>query len=277
MGRLPPSAVQQWILDELAYLVAKQGEEPFVSGRLWLPRESDFPDPWEADLRSLERLLKRLLGYVGLPDVGVSVEAFEGDASVDHVGLDGMAQHRHHGAAAWFGGLDGRVARFGCAERQLSEAGEGLVGVLAHEVAHAWRHVHGLVRDDRDEEECLTDLTTIYLGFGVFTVNNTHRYRTGTLTRGAQLYSQSSHSSAGYLSPEAMSFAFAANLLARRLTCMQTWRTLRWLEPNQRGYTRTALRHLAPADQLWQRIGPHEPPHVDLSEMVPQGRQQIEE
>ncbi len=277
MGRLPPPPVQQWVLDELAVLIANQGEEPFVSGRLWLPRGEDFPDRWDADVPSLERLLKRLLGYVGLSDVAVSVAPFRGDASVDHVTPEGEAQYRHHGAAAWFGGLNGKTAYFGCAERQLAEAGEALVGVLAHEVAHAYRHVHGLVRSDRDEEEWLTDLTTIYLGFGIFTVNNTDRYRTGTLHRGARIYSQASHSRAGYLSPEATSFAFAANLLARRTTCLQTWRTLRWLEPNQRGHTRAALRHLAPADRLWQRIGPHEPPHVDLSDMVAQGSQQIEE
>ncbi|MEM6928082.1 MAG: hypothetical protein AAF602_14210 [Myxococcota bacterium] len=277
MGRLPPPAVQQWVLDELAYLIAKVGPEPFTSSRLWFPREGDFPDPWDADVPSLERLLKRLLGYVGLPDVRVTVAPFRGDSTVDHVSPEGEAQYRHHGAAAWFGGMNGKLAYFGCAERQLAQAGESLVGVLAHEVAHAWRHVHGLVRDDRDEEECLTDLSTIYLGFGIFTVNNTHRYRTGTLEKGARLYSQSTHSRAGYLSPEAMSFAFAANLLARRQTCLQTWRTMRWLEPNQRGYTRAALRHLAPADKLWQRIGPHEPPHVDLSGMMAQGRQEIEE
>jgi len=277
MGRLPPPAEQQWLLDELAYLVAKQGEEPFTSSTLWLPREADFPDRWDADVPSLERLLRRLLGYVGLADVRVTVAPIRGETSIDHVDADGEPQLRHHGAAAWFGGMNGKTAYFGCAEHQLANAGESLVGVLAHEVAHAYRHVHGLVRDDRDEEECLTDLTTIYLGFGVFTVNNTHRFRASSVQRGARLYRQTSHSRAGYLSPEAASFVFAANLLARRMSCLQAWRTLRWLEPNQRGYTRAALRHLAPAERLWERIGPHDPPPVDVSEMVPRGRQQIEE
>ena len=135
---------------------------------------------------------------------------------------------------------------------------------MAHEVAHAYRTVHGLRVSDPKVEEMLTDLTTVYLGFGVFTVNNTYRYRTFTQENGAQLYSGSSTSSAGYLSAQAMSFLFAAQILYRGLSCWQTYRLLRWLEPNQRGYVKAALRELRPADILRRRLLP-EPPFLAIN------------
>lgn len=264
--QLPPDAAQAWVVDELGYLIDRCGRDRFVQAPLRLPTEADFPDPWQGDMASLEALLQRLLGYADLGGLRLQVERFAGERSVDHVDARGEAVYRHHGAAAWFGGLDRRygsadTARFGCEERLLDEAGEALVGVLAHEVAHAFRHAHGLVRDAREEEEQLTDLTTIYLGFGVFTVNNTHRYRTGMT---GDMASSQQWSRAGYLSPETMSFALGAQLVARELSCWQAWRLLRWLEPNQRGYTRAALASLRPADVLWNRLVPPEPPIVDL-------------
>jgi len=273
MAQLPPDAVQAWVVDELGHLIARCGRDRFLHAPLRLPTEADFPDPWQGDVASLDALLQRLLGYAGLEGLTLRLRRFAGDRSIDHVDAEGQAVYRHEGAAAWFGGLDrgfsgAHVAHFGCEERLLGEAGEALVGVLAHEVAHAFRHAHGLVRDGRDEEEQLTDLTTIYLGFGVFTVNNTHRYRT---TSTGDLSATRAWSRAGYLSPETMSFALGAQLVARELSCWQTWRLMRWLEPNQRGYTRAALRALRPAETLWQRLEPPEPPVIDLGPVLDLG------
>jgi hypothetical protein len=153
--------------------------------------------------------------------------------------------------------VQGNRIRFGCSDRQLEEAGEGLVGVMAHEVAHAYRAFHGLVHHDRDVEEHLTDLTTVYLGFGIFTVNNTFRSRSythGTLGSGHSM------SQAGYLSPEAMSYLFAVQILCRGLTCWQTTKVLRWLEPRQRGHVKAALRDLRPSESVWATLRPDLPP-----------------
>ena len=243
------------MFEELAYLVAEQGEGPFVGMPLRLPTGADFPDPWQGDIPSVVRLIRRLLGYTGLDELEIDVTRFDGDRSIDHVGLDGRPQYRHHGAAAWFGGVRDGVAHFGCAERQLGEGGASLVGVLCHEVAHAWRHVHGLARSSRDEEELLTDLSTIYLGFGVFTVNNTYRYRTYVHEDGGAVYGARETSRAGYLSPEAMSFALAVWMRARGLgDWPRRRRVLKWLENNQRGYTRASLRALTSREAVWARL-----------------------
>lgn len=266
------------MIDELAYLIERCGRATFVEAPLRLPTDADFPDPWNGDVESLKALLQRILGFAGLHGLELRVEAFAGERTIDHVDVRGEAVYRHQGAAAWFGGLDRRVsasdtAHFGCEERLLGNGGEALVGVLAHEVAHAFRHAHGLVRERIDEEEMLTDLTTIYLGFGVLTVNNTHRYRTQMT---GDMSASRAWSSAGYLSPESMSFALAAQVVARELTCWQTWRLLRYLEPNQRGYTRAALRLLRPAEELWQRLAPEDPPSIDLASLTAPNRPPVD-
>jgi hypothetical protein len=255
MGRLPPAPDRTWIADNLADLVAVGGEIPLVAAPIRRPSDDDFPDAWHGDVGSLRILSRRLLGYAGLAGFDVAIEPFEGDRTVDGVEADGTARWRHHGAAAWFAGIEQRVVQFGCATRGLEQAGEQLVGVMAHEVAHAWRHVHGVVIPDRDEEELLTDLTTIYLGFGVFTLNNTHRWRTFTEERGARQFSGWKHETAGYLPSEHMAFAFAMQLLARRTRCWETWTVLRLLEPDQRSDVRRALRELRPAERVRQRLG----------------------
>jgi len=65
--------------------------------------------------------------------------------------------------------------RFGLDIEQLGDA-QILIAALCHEIGHAFRTRHGLVKADWSREEDLTDLTTIYLGFGIFTVNASDRF-----------------------------------------------------------------------------------------------------
>jgi hypothetical protein len=254
MGRLPPAEDRAWVLDELARLVAQGGEAPLLA-RPRRPDAVDFPDPWTGDHRSLEVLVRRILGHAGLGHLTPTLRVYEGDRAVDGVERDGTLRFRHEGAAAWFGGLDGRRVWFGCANETLTNAGEGLIGTLGHEVAHAWRAAHGVVVPDLDEEEALTDLTAVYLGFGVFLANNSLRFRTGGTDGGGGLLGHQWRTERfGYLTPECLSYAFAAQLLARREGCWATWRWLRLLEADQRGHVRVALAELRPADTLRERL-----------------------
>ena len=230
------------------------GADAFEHGPIILPVPEAFPDEWTPDLAGVERVTQRILGYVGLQGYTLRLRRFAQEQVLDGVGADGEARYRHEGAVAWFAGVEDDVIWFGCAEEQIEAAGERLIGVMAHEVAHAWRTIHGVRVEDRDTEECLTDLTTVYLGFGIFTVNNTFRFRTFTREKGAQLYSGHSISRAGYLSPEAMSFLFAAQLVLRELGWWQRRQVLRWLEPNQKGHVKTAIRALKPSSFLRERM-----------------------
>src|SRR5687768_4896596 len=104
-------------------------------------------------------------------------------------------------------GIEDGVCRFGVSDATLSDA-EMLIGTLGHEAAHAYREHHGLVVVSRDVEEQLTDLTTIYLGFGFFTLQSSFQFKTGHYDTSGQrlLYERKM---LGYLRPGHLAFLLA--------------------------------------------------------------------
>jgi len=230
---LPSLLEQSTLIKQLASLVEARGFEPLVSAPLLEPTSKHFPDAWRADALGVERLARRLLAYAGLPDLGVDVDLFEGSHPSDW-------RSNHKDTAAWFAGIADRRCHFGTNALQFAEP-ELLPAIMAHEVAHAYRRWHKLEVFDRDTEERLTDLTTIYLGFGILTTNGSYRYRKrGGLIGGNYVRTEWTHSVLGYLPAEQMSFLLAAQAVARGLSWAQRRRQAGLLEANQAGYFKTA-------------------------------------
>ncbi|WP_437785649.1 hypothetical protein [Sorangium sp. So ce1097] len=249
MDYLPSSDEQRFLIRSLHELIERRGVEPFVAAPLLEPTAEFFPDTWAPSARGVKIVLLRLLSYAGLQGLRAHVELFA-QPTLARDELWGSS-FRHRGAAAWFAGIEDGTCRFGVDARKLT-APEALVGVLCHEVAHAYRQHHGLVGEDRDVEEQLTDLTTIYLGFGVLTVNNTDRHRAS----GSRDLRTVTHESHGYLSPQAMSFLLAAQVLGRRAKAREQRRIAQLLEPNQAAFYEAACEHLGgDLDKLARRLG----------------------
>lgn len=244
---IPPEGEREWVLDALRELVQSCGHQHLVTTPLVLPIPGCFPDPWSPDARGVRRVALRILRYAALPHLDVTVEMFDdGRAAAEGVGL-GPRVHTeaHEGAAAWFAGITDDTCWFG-ANVSLLDDPSGVTAALAHESAHAFRHVHELVVDDRDLEECLTDLSTIYLGLGVLTANATLRHRSWSLRgEGGGLGGHAwSTSQLGYLSPQAMCFALAAVVRARGRGSAERRAVVGALHPNQAGFFKAAERWL---------------------------------
>ncbi|MEA2570832.1 MAG: hypothetical protein QOI24_2833 [Acidobacteriota bacterium] len=155
--------------------------------------------------------------YAGLARLRVSLTG-----SIDGQIEDGAYDKR---TAGWFAGI---------------KNGRAIFGVMAHEVAHDGRNERHCVAGAREREELLTDLTTIYLGFGVLSTNSTDRYRSS----GGYGYTSWSVSSVGYLPPNAMAWLLALQATARDDRDEQ--RAIeRHLEPNQKACFRAAMSELA--------------------------------
>jgi hypothetical protein len=148
--------------------------------------------------------------------------------------FDRHVSKEHPNAPAWFAGIENGLCKFGIDIHQLSDP-QGLIAALSHEVAHAYRKLHVLVETDLEIEETLTDLTAIYLGFGLFVVNATESYRKSGYQSGILAFTESSVSFRGYLDAASCSFLFAAHIVARGET---THSYLRFLEPNQAAHVR---------------------------------------
>jgi hypothetical protein len=209
---LPSDEEREHLLDQLAKLILAAGADTFVAAPIVTPDDRAFPDRWTADRESAYRLVRRLMTYAGLDELDLTLDVDHFSEAKITVDARGRAQVTgHEGTAGWFAGIDGGVCRFGVDLQQLDDGG-GLVGTLAHEVAHAWRAWLDVVEHDRDVEERLTDLTTVYLGFGVLTANASQRF-VSRATDGLGSYYRSSHG--GYLSPQALCYLLAAQAVAR--------------------------------------------------------------
>ncbi|HEV7768866.1 MAG TPA: hypothetical protein VGQ76_27985 [Thermoanaerobaculia bacterium] len=246
MEHLPSEEERQWLARALQQLIAKRGVAILDAAPLVEPTNEWFPEPWDTTAAHAHRLAQRLLHYAGLTTLRPTLSAFE-----PQLNEDGTAPRDAH-TAGWFAGIENRRAYFGLHVGQFSDP-EAAAGVLAHEVAHAWRTYHQLIVDDREEEELLTDVTTILLGFGILSTNNTDRYRSS----GTWDTTSWSVSAVGYLPPQAMSYLLALWSAARGRSGER--KTIeRHLEPNQLAFFRAALDEIKSPRQLLGIFAPAE-------------------
>ena len=239
MAQLPSHLEREWLWAALETLVALRGEETFLGSPILLPTDTYFPDRWTPDEHGVGRLAKRLLGYAGIGHLEVDVELFTEPTEIRTVGLDGRAAATAHvGAAAWFAGIRNGRCQFGAEADKLDDP-IGIVGAMAHETAHAFRRAHRLEHADRNVEEKLTDVTTVYLGFGLLTTAASRRFVTKHHDNMGSSYA---HKEQGYLAPHVMAFMLASQLHLRGYDA----RTVRWfarhVPANQAATIRAAVR-----------------------------------
>jgi hypothetical protein len=232
MSFLPDDEEREWLGRSLHDLINKRGIGQFACALLLTPSDDDFPDPWDGSVRAAHRITQRLMQHAGIGNLSISLTALPDDeAAADDVW--------DAGTAGWFSGIDRGRARFGIQPKEIGDP-HSVVGIMAHEVAHAWRQSHELVDPDRDAEEHLTDLTTVYLGFGILTTNVSERFRSWKKLR-ASAYQLKSM---GYLPPTAMSWLLALQASVRddrneRATIR------RYLERNQGGWFDESMEEIA--------------------------------
>jgi hypothetical protein len=162
--------------------------------------------------------------YADLGSLEAQVDLFGGDDSV----------------AGLFLGLKSGSCAFGFNVNVPADA-EVMAGVMAHEVAHAYRAVHGLHDPDPTREEWLTDVTSVFLGFGILSANNSYRYRKSGTNIGYVSTTMWSTQRVGYLSPQAFSYLLAIQWCARGLEDREIRRLLGQLEANQAAFVRAAI------------------------------------
>ena len=244
---LPPKEEREGLIEALADLFRACGLDPLACAPLLKPTPKFFPDLWTPDAAGVTRLALRLLRYARLDELRVSVQLFaEHEVEPDDPHITSGS---HAGAAAWFAGIEEGVVRFGANVRYLADP-LGVTAAMARETAHAYRSHHGLTVDDLLAEEHLTDLTTVYLGFGLLTANATIRHSSGMLDGFA---SQHQWSAFGYLSPQSMCFALACHSVLRG---EEARAVVSELQDNQaRYYTRARAWLSAAVPDLAQRVG----------------------
>lgn len=186
---MPPRPEQQpWLVEQLRLLIEQFGASRFLHAPLVEQPPGLAPN----------EVLRGLLDHAGLQDLALDVVPLELAPQV-RVGLPRRCPRGHGGV--WLLEADAGSARF-------AVEGAPSLPELCHDIAHAWREHHGLCVEDEGLEERLTDLTAVYLGFGLQLLRPGSRRRE---VRGLVLESRS----APTLDRHAVAWLVGAQLAAR--------------------------------------------------------------
>lgn len=243
------AAAKRWIEDRLTWLVGQFGFEVLRDRPVVLPTAEFFPDPYDGSRRSVRALLDRVCARYDVAPQRVSMKLF---TQAPQLGLvNDRGDNLPSGFAGLFEEADGKfiVRVESSAIQNLME----LVGTIAHELAHVRLLGERRVRQHVHDHELLTDLTTVFHGFGIFLANYPrHWHGTDTFWPGTKLRK-----------PEYMSLPMYGYALAHvawlRSEERPTWAN--HLRPDARAVFKQGLRYLQ--DSGNSALSPLRSPRID--------------
>ena len=169
---------RDWVAFRFQWLVETFGTEPLRMPAT-CPTADQFPERFDGSTAMLDPVMRRIAGRIGVDPTLVDLQVYEHEDEhcrlMRSSGLEGRWSSQ--GAAGYYVEHEGRSdARYNIAiERSVAMDPTGAVATLAHELCHALllggRHLLG----DEEDGEPLTDLATVYFGFGIFTANSVVR------------------------------------------------------------------------------------------------------
>jgi hypothetical protein len=164
-------AAKAWVEERLQWLAEEFADSAFSGRRIVLPTPEFFPDPYDSSKKSVRALLDRACEYMDVvPDL-VSLK-FVADAGkiwlVNEAGavLPGAAGTYEEGKRKFIV----RIDQSGLGEPM------GLVGTIAHELAHVRLLGESRIMREVFDNELLTDLTVVHFGMGIFLANTPRTY-----------------------------------------------------------------------------------------------------
>ena len=157
------AATKEWIDRRWVWLEQQFGSKTLREANVILPRAEFFPDAFSGSEENAEQMLRRVCDYMGIDADKTQLFLYE-DRNPVHEGR-------------WRQGTSGLYREESGVFEIWLEASNltdpvGMIGTLAHEVAHIHLLGHGRISDEEEDHEPLTDLLTVFLGMGVFTANS---------------------------------------------------------------------------------------------------------
>ncbi|MEU8804805.1 hypothetical protein [Spirillospora sp. NPDC048819] len=159
-------AHQVWIEASISWFIGEFGRRP--------TREIVLPSPELSDGRftgtpeQIDGMVEVVCELMRIDRSALTVELF------DREDEDEEAARKGRRAVGHFYVRDGRTV-IGLDVTEASDAAY-LIAVIAHELCHARLLGEGRITADRKDHERLTDLLTVFFGFGVFTTNAALRF-----------------------------------------------------------------------------------------------------
>lgn len=159
-------AAKQWVEERLEWLAVDFEDSAFTGRRIVLPTGDFFPDPYDQSERSVRALLDRVCDYMDVvPDL-VSLK-FVAEAGKIWL-VDDQGRYLPGAAGTYEEGEYQYIIRI---DRSGLDDPMGLVGTIAHELAHVRLLGEGRIMREVYDNELLTDLTVVHFGLGIFLAN----------------------------------------------------------------------------------------------------------
>ncbi len=160
------SAAKAWVEYRLQWLTEEFEDHAFNGRRLVLPTRDFFPDPYDGSRAAVRTLLDRVCGYM---DVVPDLVTLKFISKAGKIGLVNDAGQPLPEAAGTY--EEGEHQFIITIETAGMEDPVGLVGTMAHELAHVRLLGEGRVLRTDFDNELLTDLTVVVFGLGIFLAN----------------------------------------------------------------------------------------------------------
>ncbi len=147
------------------------GRHRMLQAKLILPDAEHFPDPYDKSQSAVEKMLCRICDYMKVDRSQIDLEIFP-DETEELKEMLPYWKGSHNGCAGLYVHPDDESHRMLVALRssQLDDP-MALVATLAHELGHVILLGGSLMEHSVKDMEPMTDLLTVFLGFGIFNAN----------------------------------------------------------------------------------------------------------
>lgn len=230
-----------WVEQRLCWLAEVLGFQRMLQAPIVLPTPEWFPERYKPTEESIDVVFHRVCELMQL-----DASRFELSILDDNETQQEGVIHGGDSVLGLHSALGSTVNRRAQIAIHWGEAGDpmSLVATVAHELSHAILLGGGHISAYAVDHEHVTDLTTAFLGFGIFSANS--------VVREGQFSYDGWHSwqtrKKGYLNE--LNFAYALAVLAyARDEARPTW--TKYLRPNVQKPFRQSLQYLAKTGDCW--------------------------
>jgi hypothetical protein len=175
---------RQWVDDGFRRLEKLLGRRRMLEAQVVLPTAECFPDPYDKTPGAAEMLFRRVCGYMGVDRKRIELHIFPDETEelrailpYWHGNSSGCAGfYTHDTAGEQDDPGDEPHMLVALRSTQLKDP-LPLVATMAHELGHVILLGGGLMNPKTPDHEPMTDLLTVFLGFGIFNANSAARFQ----------------------------------------------------------------------------------------------------
>jgi hypothetical protein len=244
--RLPVSEEERlWVDEGFLRLEKMLGRRRLLEANVVLPTPECFPDPYDQTTAAAETLFGRVCSYMRVDHSRIQLEVFS-DETEELRSILPYWRGNSGGCAGFFSHEpnshsdppdDETRMLVALRSTQLKDP-ISLVATMAHELGHVILLGGGLMTPNTPDHEPITDLLTVFLGFGIFTSSAAQRFKQ---YQDERRYGWSMHR-LGYLPEEVYGYALA-KFADERKEQKASW--ARHLSTNVRAYFKRSQSWLA--------------------------------